>query len=56
VACPVSAHATEPKAAKVQNNNQTTHIHTINHRNIFPKKDQTLTSLGALSNIATSGF
>ena len=56
LASPVSDQVTEPSAANVQNNRATTQSHTINQVNIFPKKDHKVTSLGALSNIATSGF
>jgi hypothetical protein len=48
--------AIEPKNAKAANNSHVMQIHTISPINIFPKKDRALTSFGALSNIATSGF
>jgi hypothetical protein len=44
------------KAASVQNNRAATHNQTIIPIKILPKKDQNVTSFGALSNIATSGF
>jgi hypothetical protein len=53
---PFSDQVTEPRAASVQNNKATTQSHTINHIKIFQKNDHKVTSLGALSNIATSGF
>jgi hypothetical protein len=44
------------RADKVANNKAATQIQTKIPKNIFPKNDQILTSLGALSNIATSGL
>ena len=52
----LSDHVTDQRAAKVQNNRATTQIQTINQINIFQKNDHNEISLGALSNIATSGF
>ncbi len=49
---PVSHHI----AVNVANNRAATQIHTTTQINIFPKNDQSVTSLGALSNIFTSGF
>jgi hypothetical protein len=46
----------QPNAVKTQNNIAATHNPTINHMKTLPKNHQTVTSLGALSNIATSGF
>ena len=42
--------------ASAPNNKAAVQIQTSTPRKIFPKKDQILTSLGALSNIATSGL
>lgn len=52
----LSDQVIDPSAAKVQNNKATTQSHTINQIKILPKNDHNVTSLGALSNIATSGF
>ena len=43
-------------ADNVANNKAATQIHTTIQIIILPKKDQAVTSLGALSNIATSGL
>jgi len=53
---PSSLPVSHPIAVKVPNNRAATHIHTTTQINIFPKNDHSDTSLGALSNIATSGF
>jgi hypothetical protein len=45
-----------PRANKVQNNKAATHNQTTAPINIFQKNDHKVTSFGALSNIATSGF
>ena len=42
--------------ASVPNSNAATHIHIIIPIKILQKNDPILTSLGALSNIATSGL
>ncbi|MBO7504946.1 hypothetical protein J6T66_02050 [bacterium] len=42
--------------ANAPNNNTATHTHTIIPIKILQKNDPILTSLGALSNIATSGL
>jgi hypothetical protein len=43
-------------AVKVPNSNAATHIHTTIPIITLPKNDQAVTSFGALSNRATSGF
>jgi hypothetical protein len=55
-AIPSLVSAIHPTAANVQNKRATTHNQTSNHIKNFQKKDQSETSLGALSNIATSGL
>ena len=44
------------RAVNVPNNKAATQIQTMVQTNILQKKDQKVTSFGALSNIATSGL
>ena len=53
---PLSDQVIHHIAVKVPKSNAATQIHTTNPMKIFPKKDQAVTSFGALSNIAISGF